>query len=66
MSSATPRIVYQPRSDATPEGELNALAASYDFILKIARKKAAAADAGEKPHEEGSEHVSRNRTIPQP
>ena len=31
MSST--RITYTPRPDATPEGELNALAAVYRFIL---------------------------------
>jgi hypothetical protein len=36
MGSA--RIVYTPR-DATPEGELNALAAAYRFILDCHTKK---------------------------
>ena len=32
MGSA-PRIMYTPRGDATPEGEINALAACYRIIL---------------------------------
>lgn len=28
-----PKIVYRPHPDVTPEGELNALAAIYRFIL---------------------------------
>ena len=31
--SGAPRITYAPRPDATPEGELNALASVYRFIL---------------------------------
>ena len=31
--SDTPRAVYTPREDATPEGELAALAAVYAFML---------------------------------
>ena len=29
----SPRIIYTPRSDATPESEVSALAAIYKFIL---------------------------------
>jgi hypothetical protein len=36
---SSPRITYAARQDATPEGELNALAAVYLFVL--ARTKAA-------------------------
>lgn len=28
-----PQIVYRPRSDATPEGELSALATAYKFLF---------------------------------
>ncbi len=35
----SPRITYTPRPDATPEGELNALAVVYRFILCCAAKK---------------------------
>ena len=38
-----PRLEYLPREDATPEGELAALAAVYAFIIQAhVRKKAAA------------------------
>lgn len=33
------RITYTPRPDATPEGELNALAAVYAFVLKCGEEK---------------------------
>ena len=29
-----PRIIYTPHPDATPEGELNALATVYAFVLQ--------------------------------
>jgi hypothetical protein len=35
-----PRISYTPRHDATPEGELNALASIYRFVLDSAINKA--------------------------
>lgn len=38
MSSA-PRISYTPRSDATPEGEIAALASVYRLILGCHAKK---------------------------
>jgi hypothetical protein len=37
-----PRVFYSPREDATPEGELTALAAVYAFVLQAHRQKAAA------------------------
>ncbi len=43
---SSPRIAYKARPDATPEGELNALAAVYKFVLDCrAKKKAAPATA---------------------
>jgi hypothetical protein len=36
-----PRITYTVRPDATPEGELNALASIYRFVLDSAHKNAA-------------------------
>jgi hypothetical protein len=35
------RVTYTPRPDATPEGELNALANIYKFVLDSAHKNAA-------------------------
>jgi hypothetical protein len=40
-----PRVTYTPRSDATPEGELNMLANVYRFILDCHAKKMAAEPA---------------------
>ena len=37
-----PRITYAPRPDATPQGELNALATVYAFLLN--RKESAGPD----------------------
>ena len=36
-----PRVTYTVRPDATPEGELNALANIYKFVLDSAHKNAA-------------------------
>ena len=35
----SPRVVYRPASDATPEGEVRALAEAYGFILDCCAKK---------------------------
>ncbi len=35
-------IIYQPGADATPDGELNALAAVYKFLLDCSERKEAA------------------------
>jgi hypothetical protein len=40
------RIAYTPRSDATPEAELNALASVYSFILDCHAKKKATRSGG--------------------
>ena len=37
-----PRIIYTPRSDATPENELNALAAVYKLLLDLLNGRDAA------------------------
>jgi hypothetical protein len=42
-----PRVTYTPRSDATPEGELNMLANVYRFILDCHAKKMAVEPAPE-------------------
>jgi hypothetical protein len=34
-----PRVDYTPRSDVTPEGELNALAYVYAFVLQRHHKR---------------------------
>jgi len=58
---SSPHITYASRPDATPEGELSALAACYRFIFDCRAKKEAATesrpddarkdqDAGTRPH----------------
>jgi hypothetical protein len=42
-----PRVVYVPRQDATPEGELTALAAVYAFLFERHQQRATAAEAGD-------------------
>jgi hypothetical protein len=41
VAMTSPRITYAPRPDATPEGELKALASIYRFVLNSAHKNAA-------------------------
>ena len=36
------RLVYVPREDATPEGELAALAAAFSFVIRCHEAKKAA------------------------
>jgi hypothetical protein len=52
---ARTRVYYVPRKDATPEGELSALAAVYRFVLQHHEKKDARVS-------EGEEAAERNRT----
>ena len=40
------RLTYQPRPDATPESELDALVAVYAFVLEAHATKKAAAPSG--------------------
>jgi hypothetical protein len=44
---SSPRITYTPRPDATPEGEISALAAVYRFILFESRASKEAARPGD-------------------
>jgi hypothetical protein len=53
------RIVYTPRSDATPEAELNALANVYRFILDCHAKKTVAESAPE-PDSSNDAAIVRN------
>jgi len=39
------RLTYSPRPDATPEGELAALTATYAFVIQAHEQKKAAAPA---------------------
>jgi hypothetical protein len=44
--SSNPRLIYTPCKDATPEGELNALASIYRFILFNSSRKEATRTGG--------------------
>jgi hypothetical protein len=55
-----PRVTYTPRSDATPEGELNMLANVYRFILDCHAKKMAAELA---PGSDGSNDTAMVRNM---
>ena len=50
-----PRLDYLPREDATPEGELAALAAVYALVIQAHERNMAAALANEKRKEVNSE-----------
>jgi hypothetical protein len=50
-SASNPRVTYRPHSDATPEGELFALAAVYAFVLKCHEHKQMAAEISDSEHE---------------
>ena len=55
---SSPHIVYRPRPDATPEGEVTALADVYSFVLRcgearrVEGKKKAAGPGGPNDAEE--------------
>ena len=50
-----PRLDYLPREDATPEGELAALAAVYALVIQAHERTMAAALANERRKEMNSE-----------
>ena len=59
-----PRIHYAPRAAATPEGELNALAAVYKFVLDChTRKEGRPTTSGPDSAKGGSENDSSAKTI---
>jgi hypothetical protein len=62
MDSA--RVTYAPRADATPEGELAALAAVYAFILECHAKKKAAEASGGEDDGKGDKRVPATSSIP--
>jgi hypothetical protein len=59
----SPRIAYAPRPDATPEGELNALANIYRFVLDSHVKKEATRP-GSPDDAKGSKHDRARDIIP--
>ena len=67
VSRREPHVTYVPLPDATPERELNALAAVYRFILnRHMEKKAAGVSGGEKHARKEFTDVSCNRTTSHP
>ena len=58
---AEPRITYVPRPNATPQGEISALANAYKFILQCGEaKRAATENGGEEYARKEQHHVSQN------
>lgn len=55
------RISYIPREDATPEGELSALAAVYKFVLERHERKK---DTGTESGREGARRSSSQERYP--
>lgn len=53
------RVVYRPRSDATPEGELRALASIYAWLVEKHKERKQAAHAGVE------DDYRRLRSVPQ-
>ena len=62
MDSA--RIVYAPRPDATLEGEIDALASVYAFVLRARITKNAAEDSGGEDDAKGDNHARAKLSIP--
>ena len=63
--SSNPRLVYTPRQDATPEGELNALACVYRFILfENGAKKEATRTGGPDDAERSLNEIRAKGIIP--
>ncbi len=56
----SPGIAYTPRSDATADAEIHALAAVYKFILDCHAKKSSSTTICSKNARKESENVSRN------
>jgi hypothetical protein len=60
-----PAVTYSPRPDTTPEGELDALAAVYRFILDChAKKMGRPATSGPNDAMKGSKHDRATEIIP--
>ncbi len=54
-ADSAPRVTYVPRADATPEGELAALASVYAFVIQAQERKKAAASLDEDGREANPE-----------
>ena len=57
------RVSYTPCPDATPESELNALAAVYAFVLEARTKKRVAVPSGPENGVKEDEHVHTKGSI---
>jgi hypothetical protein len=55
------RVIYAPRPDATPEGELAALAAVYALVIQAHERNMAAAPANERRKEVDTEERRSGR-----
>jgi hypothetical protein len=69
LSESNHRITYAPHPDATPETELNSLAAAYRFILerrakRLATESGSCNDAGIVENTEGVSHVGQRPDRP--
>jgi hypothetical protein len=59
-----PTIAYTPLLNATPESELDALAAIYGFVLEAPAKKKAAVPSGPENGVKEDLHVHTRGSIP--
>ncbi len=64
--SETPRITYRARDEAIPEGELNALAAVYKFVLDCHAQKEGGATTAPADAMKGSKHDRATSIISKP
>jgi hypothetical protein len=61
LTMGSTRLTYSPRPDATPESELDALAAVYAFVLKC--QEQTAAEQSGRDDAEGDKHDRATRII---
>ena len=62
---ASSHIKYTPRPDATPETELDALAAMYAFVLECQAKKEAADATGDRNEVKEVTDIDPKHRLPQ-
>jgi hypothetical protein len=62
---SAPRITYVPRSDATPESELDALAAVYAFILQCHESRKVADPTGDPDEAKEDNDFDLRKSLPQ-
>jgi hypothetical protein len=64
MRKSKGHIIYTPLSDATPDSDLDALAAVYAFVLEAHAKKKAATPSGPENGVKENHHVHTRESIP--